>query len=70
VCRDFLKTGKTLTALNIKKFVSVHLGEQKTKAAFIGIISRLFAACSVKSALRKMTAGEPRHKKPLCTGTR
>jgi hypothetical protein len=37
--RDFLKTGKTLSAVNIKKFVSAHLGEQNTKAPFIEVIS-------------------------------
>ena len=37
--RDFLKTGKTLTALNIKKFVSAHLGEQNTKTPFLEVIS-------------------------------
>ena len=37
--REFLKTQKALSALNIKKFVSAHLGEQKTKAPFIEIIS-------------------------------
>jgi len=37
--RDFLKTGKTLTALNIKKFVSAHLAEQNTKAFFLEVIS-------------------------------
>ena len=39
VWRDFLKTGKALTAVNIKKHVSAHLGEQETKAAFIEVIS-------------------------------
>jgi hypothetical protein len=39
VWRDFLKTGQTLTALNIKKFVSAHLGKKKTKAAFTEVIS-------------------------------
>jgi hypothetical protein len=39
VWRDFLKTGNTLTALNIKKFVSAHLGEQNTKAPLIEVIS-------------------------------
>jgi hypothetical protein len=39
VWRDFLETGQTLTAVNIKKFVSAHLGEQKTKAAFREVIS-------------------------------
>jgi hypothetical protein len=38
--RDFLKTGKTLTALNIKKFVSVQLGAQNTKTPFIELISK------------------------------
>ena len=37
--REFLKTQKALSARNIKKFVSAHLGEQKTKAAFIELIS-------------------------------
>jgi len=37
--REFLKTGKALSALNIKKFVSAHLGEQKTKTPFIELIS-------------------------------
>jgi hypothetical protein len=37
--RDFLKTGKTLSALNIKKFVSAHLAEQNTKAVFLEVIS-------------------------------
>ena len=37
--RDFLKTGKTLTAVNIKKFVSAQLGVQNTKAPFIELIS-------------------------------
>ncbi|MCP3922477.1 MAG: DNA methylase [Desulfobacterales bacterium] len=36
---DFLKTGKSLSALNIKKFVSHHLGEQKSGAPFSEIIS-------------------------------
>ena len=39
VWRNFLKTQKALSARNIKKFVSAHLGEQKTKAAFIELIS-------------------------------
>jgi hypothetical protein len=37
--RDFLKTGQTFTAANIKKFVSAHLGEQKSKAVFTELIS-------------------------------
>ena len=37
--RAFLKTGKPLRAVNIKKFISAHLGEPKTKAPFIEVIS-------------------------------
>ena len=40
VWRDFLKTGQPLTALNIKKFVSAHIGEQKNKAAVTEVISK------------------------------
>jgi hypothetical protein len=40
VWRDFLKTGKPLSALNIKKFVSAYLGKQKTGAPFIEVISK------------------------------
>jgi len=39
VWRDFLKTGQRLTALNIKKVVSAHLGEQNTQAPLIEVIS-------------------------------
>ncbi len=35
----FLKTEKPYSALNIKKFVSLYLGEQKTRTSFIDIIS-------------------------------
>ncbi|MCP4256992.1 MAG: DNA methylase [Planctomycetes bacterium] len=51
--RDFLETGKTLTALNIKKVVSAQLGEQKTKAPFIEVISRDYqqAVCSMLSQI-------------------
>jgi len=37
--REFLKTQKPLSAVNINKFVSAYLGEQKTKAVFIELIS-------------------------------
>ncbi len=47
--REFLKTQKPLSALNIKKFVSAHLGEQKTKAPFIELISNDY-----KQAVRQM----------------
>jgi hypothetical protein len=40
VWRDFLKTQKALSAVNIKKFVSAHLGEPKSKAPFIEVISK------------------------------
>jgi len=40
VWNDFLKTGKPITALNIKKFVSAYLGEQKTGSPFIEVTSR------------------------------
>jgi hypothetical protein len=40
VWRNFLKTAKSLSALNIKKFVSAQLGEQNTKAPFIEVISK------------------------------
>jgi hypothetical protein len=40
VWRDFLKTGQMLTAVNIKKCVSAHLGEQEAKDPFIEVISK------------------------------
>ncbi len=40
VWQDFLKTGKSLSALNVKKFVSHYLGEQKSGAPFVEIISK------------------------------
>jgi hypothetical protein len=40
VWRDFLKTQKALSAVNIKKFVSAQLGEQNTKAPFVEVISK------------------------------
>jgi hypothetical protein len=52
--RDFLKTGKPLSAVNIKKVVSAQLGEQNTKAAFIEVISADYqqAVCSMLSQIR------------------
>jgi hypothetical protein len=38
VWRNFLKTGKPLSALNIKKFVSVYLGKQTAGAPFVEVI--------------------------------
>ena len=40
VWRDFLKTGKPISALNIKKFVSDYLGEKKTSKPFAEVISK------------------------------
>ena len=40
VWRDFLKTGKPISALNIKKFVSDYLGEKKTSKPFTEVISK------------------------------
>ena len=52
--RAFLKTGKVLSAVNIKKFVSAHLGEPKTKAPFIELISEDYkrAVASMLSQIR------------------
>ena len=52
--REFLKTGKALSAVNIKKFVSAYLGEQKSKAAFIEVISADYkqAVCGMLSQIR------------------
>jgi hypothetical protein len=54
VWRAFLKTGNTLSALNIKKFVSDHLGEPEIKAAFIEVISEDYyqAVISMLSQIR------------------
>jgi hypothetical protein len=53
VWRDFLKTGKPLSAVNIKKGVSAQLGEQNTKAAFIEVISADYqrAVCRMLSQI-------------------
>ncbi len=37
---NFLKTGKPITALNIKKFVSNHMGVKNTGAPFVEIVSK------------------------------
>jgi hypothetical protein len=52
--REFLKTGKALSAVNIKKYVSAHLGEQKSKAPFIEVISEDYkqAVASMLSQIR------------------
>jgi len=40
VWSNFLKTGKPISALNIKKFVSAYLGEQNRSSPFSEIISK------------------------------
>ncbi len=44
VWRNFLKTGKHISALNIKKFVSAYLGEQNTSTPFSEVISKDYKA--------------------------
>jgi hypothetical protein len=44
VWRDFLKTGKPMSALNIKKFVSEYLGEKNTSRSFAEVISKDYKA--------------------------
>lgn len=51
VWRDFLATGKPLSALNIRKFVAVHLGKQTPQKPFSEIISKQYQA-----AVRAMLA--------------
>jgi len=55
--REFLKTQKALSAVNIKKFVSAHLGEQKTKAAFIEVISKDYQQ-AVREMLSQITLAQ------------
>jgi len=57
VWRDFLETGKPLSALNIKKFVSVHLGEQKTTSRFIEVISKEYKE-AVNAMLSQITIAQ------------
>ncbi len=51
VWREFLATGKKLSALNIKKFVAAHLGKQTPQKPFAEIISKQYQA-----AVRAMLA--------------
>jgi hypothetical protein len=44
VWREFLATGKPLSALNIKKFVAAHLGKQTPQKPFREIISKQYQA--------------------------
>ncbi len=55
--RKFLKTQKALSAVNIKKFVSAHLGEQKTKAPFIEVISHDYQQ-AVREMLSQITLAQ------------
>jgi len=54
VWRDFLKTGKLISALNIKKFVSAYLGEQKIIRPFKEVISKNYKA-AVMEMLSQIT---------------
>ncbi len=49
VWREFLKTGKPLSALNIKKFVSAYLGERNKNRPFTEVISKDY-----RNAVREM----------------
>jgi hypothetical protein len=44
IWREFLATGKPLSALNIKKFVAAHLGKQTQQKPFCEIISKQYQA--------------------------
>jgi hypothetical protein len=44
IWREFLATGKPLSALNIKKFVAAHLGKQTSQKPFREIISKQYQA--------------------------
>jgi len=57
VWRNFLKTGKPLSALNIKKFVSAYLGEQNTTRPFVEIISKDYRA-AVRSMLSHISLAQ------------
>jgi len=57
VWRNFLKTGKPLSALNIKKFVSAYLGEQNTTRPFVEIISKDYSE-AVRSMLSHISLAQ------------
>ena len=57
VWRDFLKTGKPMSALNIKKFVSDYLGEKKTNKSFAEVISKDYKA-AVMEMLSQITIAQ------------
>ena len=54
VWRDFLKTGKPMSALNIKKFVSDYLGDKNTSRPFAEVISKDYKA-AVMEILSQIT---------------
>ena len=54
---DFLKTGKPLCALNIKKFVSAYLGEQKTGSPLKEVISQEYTE-AVKAMLSQISIAQ------------
>jgi len=55
--REFLKTQKALSAVNIKKFVSAHLGEQNSRTAFCEIISHDYQQ-AVREMLSQITLAQ------------
>ena len=57
VWRNFLKTGKRLSALNIKKFVSAYLGEQNTTRPFVEIIGKDYRE-AVRSMLSQISLAQ------------
>jgi len=57
VWRKFLATGKPLSAVNIKKFVSAHLGHQNTGKPFAQIISKEYQA-AVRAMLAQITIAQ------------
>jgi hypothetical protein len=54
VWREFIATGKPLSAVNISKLVSAHLGEHTTKKPFSEIISKDYQA-AVRAMLSQIT---------------
>lgn len=57
IWQDFLKTGKPMSAMNIKKFVSDYLGEKKTNRPFAEFISKDYKA-AVMEMLSQITMAQ------------
>jgi len=57
VWSDFLATGKTLSALNIRKFVSTYMGEQNPQTSFLEIISKNYQE-AVRTMLAQITIAQ------------